>query len=154
MGEKPPTLGAMPRKPKEPTLETARTVGERIRAAYLAKGMTRAALMRALGVAYTTIYAWERDESLPTTDNLRALSVVTGVPTSVLLGETEPMTEADYGEWGRFLSTPEGKGMHRHERVALGSMRFEQDDPPSVERYRALLVALRGTRSSRNADGG
>lgn len=136
----------MPRQPHEPTIESARTVGERIRAAYLAKKMNRSQLQRALGVAYTTILAWERDEATPSTDNLRALSVVTGVATSVLLGEDEPMTEAQYVAWGRFLETTEGRSMTRAERVALGSMRFEADDEPSVERYRALLVALRGTR--------
>lgn len=141
----------MARKTREPTLETARTVGERIRAAYVAKGMNRSDLQRALGVAYTTILAWERDESTPSTENLRALSVVTGVPTSVLLGEDEPVTEAQYAAWGRFLETPEGKSMSRAERVALGSMRFEADDEPSIERYRAVLVALRGTAAQGSA---
>ncbi len=137
----------MPRKRAEPTLETARTVGERIRAAYLAKGMNRSQFQRAIGAAYTTVLAWERDESAISSEYLRAASVVTGVPTSILLGEDELMTESQYAAWGRFLETAEGKSMNRAERVALGSMRFEADDEPSLERYRALLVALRGTRA-------
>lgn len=131
---------------REPSLDTARTPGERIRAAYLAKGFNRSKFQRALGVAYTTILAWERDESLPQPENLRALSVVLGLPQSVLLGEDEPMTESTYREWGAFLETPEGKSMVRSERIALGSIRFDDSDPASVERYKALLVALRGSR--------
>lgn len=152
----PSTVHVMPQKPGrrapkkkkkvEPTMETARTFGERIRAAYLAKGLNRSQVQRALGVAYTTIIAWEEDVSTPTVENLTALSVLVGVPSSVLRGEQEPMSEADYVEWSRFLETSEGQSMTRSERVALGTMRFEPTDPPTVERYRALLVALRGTR--------
>lgn len=142
-------MSLKPRKkdPKPvPTMETARTFGERVRAAYVGAGLNRSQLQQKLGVAYTTILAWERDKSAPTLENLESLSVVTGVPSSVLRGERAPMTEADYVEWGRFLETSEGQGMTHGERVALGSIRFEVTDPPSVERYRALLVALRGTR--------
>lgn len=127
--------------------EPPRTFGERFKAAYEAKGLNRSQVQNRLGVAYTTILAWERDESTPTVENLTALSVLVGVSPSVLRGETEPMSEADYAEWGAFLATSEGQSMSPSERVALGSMRFEADDPPSLERYRALLVALRGTRS-------
>jgi transcriptional regulator with XRE-family HTH domain len=127
-------------------METARTFGERVVAAYTAAGLNRSQLQQKLGVAYTTILAWERDESTPTVENLESLSVVVGVPSSVLRGEAEPMTEADYVEWGRFLETSEGRSMARGERVALGSIRFDSSDPPSVERYRALLVAMRGTK--------
>lgn len=132
--------------PREPTVETARTLGERIRALYLAKGLNRSQLQRALGVAYTTILAWEEDRYVPDRDNLRALSVVVGVPESVILGEDEPMTEVEYDAWRAFLETAIGQDMKRHERVALGSMRFDPDDPPSVERYTAILFAIRGTR--------
>lgn len=142
------TQGKRGKRPTEgaPTMETARTFGERLRAAYLARGFNRSQFTRALDVAYTTVLAWERDKSTPTQENLEAASVVLGVPSSVLRGEHDAMTEADYIEWGRFLETDDGKGMADSERVALGSMRFAPTDPPSVDRYRAILVALRGTR--------
>lgn len=139
------TYVAKSRKKTEPTLETARTVGERIRAAYLSAGMNRSQLQRALGVAYTTILAWERDESAIGSENLAALSVVTGVSPSVILGEDEPVTEAEYEAWGRFLATDAGRGMQRWERKTLGSMRFYDETEATVERYTALLMALRMT---------
>lgn len=127
------------------TLATARTVGERILAAYEAAGFNRSQFMHEMGVAYTTILAWERDKSAPTLDHLLKLSVLTKVPASVLLGEDAPMTEAQYLAWADFLQTGDGRSMTQNERIALGSMRFAADDTPSADRYRALLVALRGT---------
>jgi transcriptional regulator with XRE-family HTH domain len=135
----------------EPTLETARTPGERIRALYLAKGLNRSQLQRALGCAYTTILAWEEDRYVPGRDHLAALSVLLGVPPSVVLGEDEPVTEAQYEAWGTFLKTSLGESMNKHERIALGSMRFADDDAPTLERYSALLFALRGSRSRGSA---
>jgi transcriptional regulator with XRE-family HTH domain len=140
-----PKPRAKPRR-REPTLETAQNFGERVRAAYLTRGMNRSELMRALGVAYTTILAWEE---MVTPDleaeNLHALSVVTGVSTSYLLGEDEPVTESEHEEWARFLSTELGRGMSQSERTILGSTRYTSDEPPSVERYAAVLFAIRGT---------
>jgi transcriptional regulator with XRE-family HTH domain len=144
-------MAARRSKPKgthknEPTLETARTPGERIRALYLAKGLNRSKLQRALGCAYTTILAWEEDVYIPDRDHLSALSVLLGVPASVILGEGEPVTEAQYEAWGAFLETLLGKSMSKRERIALGSMRFAEDDTPDLEVYTALLFALRGSR--------
>lgn len=142
------TLWGMPKRPKKPhvpTLETARTIGERIVAAYLAKGWNRSQFQRAVGNAYTTIIAWEEDRNVPRGENLRQLSVVLGVSPSWILGEDVPVTEAQYEAWAGFLETDLGRGMVRQERIALGSMRFEPDDPPDAERYTALLYALRGT---------
>lgn len=127
----------------EPTLQTARTLGERIRAAYLAKGMNRSQLQRALGVAYTTILKWERGVSVPTLENLDALSVVVGVPASVLRGEVDEVRETEYAAWADFVKT--APDMTRNERATLQSIRFEGQDP-SPETYRALLLALRMTR--------
>ncbi len=130
----------------EPTVDTARTVGERIRALYLAKGLNRSQLQRAIGCAYTTILAWEEDRYVPDRDHLAALSVVLGVPASVVLGEGEPVTEAQYEAWATCLATALGEGMNKSERIALGSMRFADGETPTVEVYSALLWALRGAR--------
>lgn len=128
-------------------METARTFGERLRATYIARGFNRSTFQQAMGgTAYTTILAWERDKSTPSPENLQKASDVLGVPSSVLRGEHEPMTEADYAEWGAFLETTEGGGMSDAERATLGSMRFDPADPPTLDRYRALLLALRMTR--------
>lgn len=126
-------------------------MGERIRALYLAKGLNRSQLQRALGVAYTTILGWEEDRYVPDRENLEALSVLLGVSESYIRGQHDrkderPMTEEELAVWRAFLETPLGQGMNKAERVALGSMRFEPDDPPTIERYAAVLVAVRGTR--------
>ena len=127
----------------EPTLQTARTVGERIRAAYLAKGMNRSQLQRALGVAYTTLRAWERDESSPSFENLNALSALLEISVSELAGEErprrpEPTTEA----WLAFLETRAGQGMSDDERETLASVHLV-GIAPTVPLYQSLLKGLR-----------
>jgi transcriptional regulator with XRE-family HTH domain len=139
----------MAKRPKrEPTPRSARTPGERIRAAYHAKGWNRSQFQRAIGMAYTTILAWEEDEVTPKGETLRHLSVVLGVSPSYILGEDMPVTEEQYAEWGSFLDTEMGRGMSRDERVILGSGRYTDGEPPSVERYTALLLALRMTKKT------
>jgi len=133
----------MPPMVDEPTLATAATLGARIRAAYVGRGLNRSQLQRALGVAYTTILAWERDESVPTLENLHALSVVVGVPPSVLRGEGEIVTEPEYVAWVEFLSSPAGQSMTAAERETISSIRFAAPIEPSPELYRALLLGLR-----------
>jgi transcriptional regulator with XRE-family HTH domain len=127
----------------EPTIDTATTVGQRIRAAYLAKGLNRSKLQRAIGAAYTTILAWERDEAVPGTEYLNALSVVLGVSPSWILGEESPVTEPQYKAWALFLASVEGGGMNASERRTLGSLRFDDTIEPTPELYRALLLGLR-----------
>ncbi len=134
----------------EPTLATARTIGERIRAAYLAAGFNRHSFVQEMGVAYTTVNAWEKQDAAPADDLLRRASEITGVPPSVLRGEAAPVDEAQYAAWREFLNTDAGKSMSDGERFALSTMRFDSasksPERASVERYRALLVAMRGTR--------
>ena len=105
--------------------------------------MNRSQLQRALGVAYTTILAWERDESVPGSENLNALSVLLHVSPSYLLGEEQPVTEPQYEAWRIFLDSPEGGGMTKAERRTLGSLRMDESIAPSVQLYRALLLGLR-----------
>ena len=97
-----------------------------------------------MGVAYTTILAWERDESAPNSENLNALSVLLHVSPSYLLGEEQAVTEPQYEAWRIFLDSPEGKGMAKAERRTLGSLRMDESIAPSVQLYRALLLGLRG----------
>jgi transcriptional regulator with XRE-family HTH domain len=125
-------------EPTEPT-----TMGERVRSAYLARGMNRSQLQRALGLAYTTILAWEQDKSAPNAENLNALSVLLHVSPSYLLGEDQHVTEPQYQAWREFLSTDAGQQMTPAERRTLGSMRMDEGIEPSVSLYRSLLVALR-----------
>lgn len=134
----------------ELTLANARTVGERIRAAYIAAGYNRHTFALAMGSAYTTVNAWEKQDTAPSDDLLRRASELTGVPPSVLRGETAPVDEAQYEAWRAFLETEKGRSMSDGERFALSTMRFDASakspERASVERYIALLTALRGSR--------
>ncbi len=127
----------------EPHLSNAETLGQRIRAAYLARGMNRSQFQRALGVAYTTILAWERDESVPTLENLAAASVVLGVSTSFLRGEGEDVNEPHYIAWKSFLESAAGQGMTAEERRTMASLRFASGIEPSIGLYQAMLLGLR-----------
>lgn len=134
----------------EPTIADAQTVGERIRAAYIAAGFNRHTFAQAMGTAYTTINAWEKQDAAPGDDLLRKASELTKVPPSVLRGEAAPVDEAQYEAWRAFLETDAGRSMSDGERFALSTMRFDSKgkspERASIERYTAILVAMRGTR--------
>lgn len=64
----------------EPTVKTAKTPGERIRALYLAKGWSRSKLVKALGVAQTTIIRWENGKTeMPDDEHIDAVAAIFGV---------------------------------------------------------------------------
>ncbi len=139
---------AKPKTPARPAVRlSGATLGARVIEAYEGAGFNRHSLSKALGVAYTTIYAWERNESPPSLENLRRLSVLTGVPASTLLDEEGAVTRPQYEAWGRFLRSELGRGMSDDERNTLGSIHFT-DGEPSQERFVSLLMALRSTKST------
>lgn len=129
---------------KEPTLASP-TLGERMRAAYLAKGLNRSQFVRALGVSYPTAMRWESNQTAPSLDELHAISAITGVPVAVLLQDGGPMTGPQYESWAKFLKSPQGKAATAEERQILGSVHFP-GRPPTVAVYMAMLVALRTAR--------
>jgi transcriptional regulator with XRE-family HTH domain len=99
-----------------------------------------------MGVAYTTALAWERDRSVPSADNLRKVAELTGVSPSKLLDDRgSAVTEPQYEAWGQFLETQAGRSMSAGERTTLASMHFDRTIKASVERYQAVLLALRMT---------
>lgn len=122
------------------------TMGQRIARLRKAKGWSKQRLQNALGASYTTILAWESDEAYPSQKYLSALSVVLGVPTSVLRGEDDPVNEAQYDAWLAFLETQTGRDMTPAERRTLATLRFDAELPVEAtpEDYYALLNAIRG----------
>lgn len=62
------------------------TIGESIRAAREAKGVTRRRLSEKSGVHYSTLYNWERDEVTPTIFNLICVADVLGVSLDEMVG--------------------------------------------------------------------
>ena len=68
-----------------PVIDT-RATGARIKALRLEKGLTVRDVQRALGFDEPqAIYKWERGGSLPSTDNLLALSLLLEVPIEQIL---------------------------------------------------------------------
>ncbi len=68
-----------------PVIDT-RATGARIKALRLAKGLTVREVQAALGFDEPqAIYKWERGRSLPSTDNLLALSLLLEVPIEQIL---------------------------------------------------------------------
>ena len=64
-------------------------IGDRIKAARLAKGMSGDDLARAIGVSRQTVSNWERGVYTPSSDNIFALSKVLGVaPETIIKEET------------------------------------------------------------------
>lgn len=78
-----------------PVLDLKRT-GARIKELRMARGMTVEAVARFMSFeSEQAVYKWQRGESLPTVDNLYALSKLFGVPISeILVGDEERELDA------------------------------------------------------------
>ena len=66
---------------------TTQTLGERIRAARQAAGLSQEKLAERLGLTRPAVTKWESGQSAPSTENLLRLAEVLGVPVTALLGE-------------------------------------------------------------------
>ncbi len=66
---------------------TTQTLGERIRAARQAAGLSQEKLAERLGLTRQAVTKWETGQSAPSTENLLRLAEVLGVPVTALLGE-------------------------------------------------------------------
>lgn len=66
---------------------TTQTLGERIRAARQAAGLSQEKLAERLGLTRQAVTKWESGQSAPSTENLLRLAEVLGVPVTALLGE-------------------------------------------------------------------
>ena len=66
------------------------TIGEKIAAARKACGLTQEKLAEKLNVTFQAVSTWERNESLPETRNLMALSQVLEISLDDLLSEKDP----------------------------------------------------------------
>ena len=66
---------------------TTETLGERIRAARQAAGLSQEKLAEQLGLTRQAVTKWETGQSAPSTENLLRLAEVLGVPVTALLGE-------------------------------------------------------------------
>jgi transcriptional regulator with XRE-family HTH domain len=67
------------------TADTSETVGARIRAARLARGMTQADLAEAVGVSRSAVAQWETERSGQVRGNLTRIASVLGVTVEHLL---------------------------------------------------------------------
>jgi hypothetical protein len=53
--------------------------------------------------------------------------------------------EPPFPAWRTFLTTPEARGMSRHERTALRTVYWPDGREPTLESYAMMLAALRDT---------
>lgn len=118
------------------------TIGERIRLAREAKGLTKSELQRRLGVAYTTLTAWEKDLSEPTISNaVEVASALDRTPDWVMFGEE---SLDDYPEvFAAWLESPTGQRATPEERDFIRGYRSLDGRKPTVESLSILLAAFR-----------
>ena len=69
---------------------TTETLGERIRAARQAAGLSQEKLAERLGLTRQAVTKWETGQSAPSTENLLRLAEVLGVPVTALLDASAP----------------------------------------------------------------
>lgn len=69
---------------------TTQTLGERIRAARQAAGLSQEKLAERLGLTRQAVTKWETGQSAPSTENLLHLAEVLGVPVTALLDASAP----------------------------------------------------------------
>lgn len=69
---------------------TTQTLGERIRAARQAAGLSQEKLAERLGLTRQAVTKWETGQSAPSTENLLRLAEVLGVPVTALLDASAP----------------------------------------------------------------
>lgn len=137
-------------KPKNDAPLVGVTLGQRIRVAYMRAGLNRAQFARALDVAYTTVFSWDRNQKRPNVENLRRIAEFTGWTVEQLLGEKPPaeiqhraLMEQAVEE---FLESPEGQNVTEREAARLREMRID-GLRPTVGLVRSLWLELRAQRS-------
>jgi transcriptional regulator with XRE-family HTH domain len=92
---------------QDPIGET--TIGRRLWASYMAKGYTRFAFAKTLGVSYSTVDAWDEGRSTPSLDMLLKAIEVLDVPVAGIL----------YGHDGAPKGSSLAQGLPREGRLAL-----------------------------------
>ncbi len=72
-------------------------IGERLVKARKAKGLSQEAVANELNVSRQSVSLWETDQTMPTVDNLMALSALYDVSVSYLLGQEESINTTIVG---------------------------------------------------------
>jgi len=128
------------------------TMGKRIRAARMAKGMSQGKLARAIGVEPQTVYRYEKQGMVPGSEAMTALARELGVTERWILHGDEHMERADdaYGAFLNFLETPLGRQLQAGERLGqlgdreiladLRQVRFGGVEP-SVDIYQGMALS-------------
>ena len=83
------TVNMQDRERKSDEVINQKAVGDRIRAARLAAGMTQEELGEKLGVSFQAVSTWEQGKCLPDTDRLPELTKVLGCSMDSLFAEGE-----------------------------------------------------------------
>ena len=139
--------------------DEAAQIGERIRAARSAAGLTQVSLADAVGVRQQYMWRIEDGRSTPSGPLLARIAQRLGTSAVWLaLGEGEAMAESDGRmggpppAWAAFLETREGKSTTEVERHELLSYPWRGE--PTVVSYTLMLTALRAAVPAEDAGEG
>jgi transcriptional regulator with XRE-family HTH domain len=125
---------------------TGKTLGERLREAREASGLSQDQAGEAIGKNGQTIWRWEHDKNDPPASSVAELARVYGVPPHVILAWKPKTLATMHPELRKFLSGPEGAGITSDERMALLTMPTPEGADPTYRMYDFFLLALRAGR--------
>jgi transcriptional regulator with XRE-family HTH domain len=141
-------MPAHPTVPASKVKISGATVGERIRAAMVRKGLRQAHLAELVGVTWQTVHNWITDKHPPDEKRLPRLLEVLEMRPEELLGLAagqEPSFEA----WREFIKR-EGDSITAAERRAMAAFPWPPGRAPTVNSYHSLLAAIRATTKRRD----
>lgn len=126
-------------------------LGDRIRAAREAAGLSRRELSIRINTAEHSIYRWEGGLHRPDTDNLFLIAQACGVTVDQLMGRASAQQDMHGvpGALESFLATTEGRTVSDAERVQLLTMPW--DKTPSELSFHYALQALRNQQNGDEA---
>ena len=145
----------MPRKLKNPRAVSVddplseETLGRRIEALRLSRGLTKSAFQRALGLSYTTPFDWEQKGVIPAHESFDRLSEFFGVPRRELhygrTAEADAEDEPPYAAWPEFVGTPAYQLCEPWMVREIKRLRWPSGLVPTVTTYTQVAVAFMST---------
>lgn len=125
---------------------TGTTLGERLREAREAAGLSQDDAGAKIGRNGQTLWRWEHDRNEPSASDVSALASVYGVAPNVLLAWKPKTLSNLHPELRRFLAGPEGSKVTSEERLALMAMPLAPDVEPTYSMYHFFLLSIQAGR--------
>jgi transcriptional regulator with XRE-family HTH domain len=125
---------------------TGKTLGERLREAREAAGLTQDDAGAKIGRNGQTLWRWEHGRNEPNASDVAQLANVYGVPPHVLL-DWRPKTLATmHPELRRFLASDQDPPIAPDERMALMTMPLPEGVEPTYRMFDFFLLSIRAGR--------